>query len=691
MSISDMDLDLNNKIILISGENASGKSSIIDAISLCFISKKRSTSYQDYVKQGKEFATIALDCEVNNEPVHFDIQLNLVRGTAFQIALTYKNHIYNNKETEEIIESFGLDYYSDLMFSLQTDDDITKLTPGQRAYYLQKLLNFDFDEQKIILKKDLDQFDEILKKNNTELPLKQNYLEKEKSSIEELKIIKETEEDIKKIELEIAEREASLKEAEKNIEKLSSLNKKISELNQTLQSVDSTINTHVFVLKNIQDRIELNKRLQIENDDLTNQICANNSNIKIIEDTFRIRSSLKKEIENEIKDLSDSRLSLLGLRVEIDRLEKLYDEDSCPYCGQHTKATAEEQYLKYIKKQNVDNLLSNISTIMECKEEIYQKIADFEKRHKEDDAELKQVEDDIEVFEKEKIKINNNILTAKNKLNLNIETIKEKSFTEKDTDRVSKVIADNTNIKTTLEKQKETIQQQINKYSSLKISDISKEITLLKNRVYEYTTANKTNEDINKRNIKRNENIIAIQKEITELQERNSEVIKQKDTYEEAYKIFDKDLPNFMSIKACAALQDNINDFIQNIFPEYQVSLQASKKGCEFFYTVDKSIVETTKKNNSLINTKMSSGFEKALLSLAFKISLARMYSCNCLFLDEADGAADEENTQVLYESIIDSGYFDQLFLITHKNNIKEFVVNNYQAQIFEVNKGRLI
>jgi DNA repair exonuclease SbcCD ATPase subunit len=87
----------------------------------------------------------------------------------------------------------------------------------------------------------------------------------------------------------------------------------------------------------------------------------------------------------------------------------------------------------------------------------------------------------------------------------------------------------------------------------------------------------------------------------------------------------------------------------------------------------------------------MSSGFEKALLSLAFKISLARMYSCNCLFLDEADGAADEENTQVLYESIIDSGYFDQLFLITHKNNIKEFVVNNYQAQIFEVEKGRLI
>jgi DNA repair exonuclease SbcCD ATPase subunit len=259
MSISDLDLDFNNKVILISGANGQGKSSIIDAISLCFVSKKRSTSYQDYVQQGKEFAKIILDCIINNEPVNFDIQLNLIKGNPFQIALTYKGKTYHNKETEEIIESFGLNYYSDLIFSMQNDDDITKLTPAQRAYYLQKLLNFNFDEQKITLKKSMDQFEEILKVNNTEIPLKQNFLQKEKDSIEELKQLLETEEDIKNIKSILSKKELELVEAEKNLSKLSELNNQLNNINTRLFSDKEIVNVNTNLVHSIEKSLEKDK------------------------------------------------------------------------------------------------------------------------------------------------------------------------------------------------------------------------------------------------------------------------------------------------------------------------------------------------------------------------------------------------------------------------------------------------
>jgi DNA repair exonuclease SbcCD ATPase subunit len=691
MSISNMDLDFDNKVVLISGENGSGKSSIVDAISLCFISKKRSVSYQDYVQQGKEFAKIILDCEVNNEPVHFDIQLNLIKGNPFQIALTYKNQIYNNKETEQIIDSFGMGYYADIIFSMQNDADITEFTPAQRAYYLQKLLNFDFEEQKTKLKKDLDSFDDIIKTNNIEIPLKENSLKREQDSIEELKIVQQTEEEIKELQESIIEKETAFKEAEKNLDILTELNTKISSINKDIFTKRESVSFLDNNIKSMKSNIEENNRiLEKEKHLLTlekenkSKIFANN---KIIADN----EQLVAEIDNELKDLNSSYSILLGLKYEIERLDKLYDDGKCPHCGQETKGAAENQYVKYISSQKVpEGLLVNISSILECKEEILTRMLEYGKL--------------VNEKEKERVALLETN-TSKKASTMNYEREIKENFaiitlgkgriknlcTQEDIDKSTKKLEDESNILSLLLTEKEKVQTHIDSYSKIKITDLSKEIELLKNQVFSYNSLIATNNEIKKRNEKRNDNILSIQKEIEELKQRNIDVIKQKDSYEEAYKIFDKDLPNFMSIKACATLQENINDFIQNIFPNYEVSLQASKKGCEFFYTKDASIKASRKKNNYLLNAKMSSGFEKALLTLAFKISLAELYGCNCLFLDEADKSADEENTQLLYEHLVNLNTFDQIFLITHKDTMKELIINNYQAKVFEIEKGKLI
>jgi DNA repair exonuclease SbcCD ATPase subunit len=690
MCFSDAQFDFDNNIILISGQNGQGKSAVLEAISLALTSKKRSTSYQDYVKQGKESALIVLDCVINNEPVNFNIQINLVKGTTFQIDLTYKGKLYQNKETEEIIESFGLNYYSDLMFSMQAEDDITKLTPAQRAYYLQKLLNFDFDEQKIKLKKDIDQFDEIIKINKIEIPLKENSITREKDSMEGLKQVIETEEDISLIKENIITISAKLEEAEKNIDKLNLLNNQINEINNNLLNSKEKINEYNAKINSVKEQLEKNEKNKETIASLEKSKYSLLSTEKGYNEDLDKKNQLILEISNEIKDLSKTKLELLAVKYEIEKLEDLYDKDECPVCGQETKNVAEKYYVDYISKHK--DLINNTpDSILECKEIILNKLSTFEKQNKELESELENCNKEVSLLKEAIFNIKVSVDNTQNRIANNLTQINE-NYSNNTINNLKLNLEKETQFLNIFTTNKNKLQEEIKSYSNIKIGDIRSELELLKNRLFNYNNTINTNIEISKRNEKRNENITTLQKEIDVLIARNFELNKQKETFEEAYKIFDKDLPNFMAIKACATLQDKLNNFIQNIFPTYEVRLEASKKGCEFFYTKDNTIKENLKKkNNYMLNAKMSSGFERVLLTLAFKISLAELYNCDCLFLDEADGSADEDNSQILYEYLIDSGSYNQIFFITHKISIKDFVTNNYQAKVYEIENGAII
>jgi DNA repair exonuclease SbcCD ATPase subunit len=692
MSISNMDLDLTNKITLISGENASGKSSIIDAISLCFVSKKRSTSYQDYVKQGKEYAKIILDCKINNKPVNFDIQLNLVKGTAFDITLTYDGKVYHNKETEDIIKSFGLDYYSDLIFTLQNEQDITSLTPAQRAYYLQKLLNFDFEDQKITLKKELEQFAEIIKINNIEIPQKEQSIKREQSSFETKKQITQTEDDILKFKEQIKNKETELLEAEKSVKTLAELNRKIAAINSQILEKQSSINDLKRQANSINEVINNRKKYEARLVELSGDTEDLTKKANELLNEVQNAEQLEREINGELNDIGDNRLTLLAIKHEIDKLQEMYDAELCPYCGQKTRDIAEDKFITYIQKQDLpEELTINVSTISECQINIIDKLAEYGNLIETKEKEREVISSELSKLNDKRIHYN----VALDKLNHETlfvnQQLQGRIYNQSDIESIIKDITEEENIVTAITANKTNYENEIKKVSGVSISSINNELNSLRTVINNYSNTLLANEEIEKRNLQRKLNIVEIQKEIDELKNKNTEIIKQKDTYEEAYKIFDKDLPNFMSIKACAVLQENINDFIQNIFPNYEVSLQASKKGCEFFYTKNNTIKEGKKKNNYLINAKMSSGFEKALLTLAFKVSLAELYSCDCLILDEADGAANDDNAQLLYENLINENKFNQIFLITHKNTIKELVANNYNARVYEVENGSLI
>ena len=76
-------------------------------------------------------------------------------------------------------------------------------------------------------------------------------------------------------------------------------------------------------------------------------------------------------------------------------------------------------------------------------------------------------------------------------------------------------------------------------------------------------------------------------------------------------------------------------------------------------------------------NAKMASGFEKDLLSLAFKVALCKLYNLSFAFFDEADGHSSDKNAEKLFKSLFTNGLFEQVFLISHKSTVKDVVKSN--------------
>ena len=161
MSIDCLDLEFsNNQITAITGQNGSGKSSLIYAVALALTGYKKGESYKDYIKTGRDFAKVILETSLKGFPAIFDIEVNGDKKKAGTLnrKVTYKGKTYLNSEFSQFIESEGLEELETLMFMFQGYHDIIDLKPSERANLLKKLFKFEFPEIVDGLKKDQEQY-----------------------------------------------------------------------------------------------------------------------------------------------------------------------------------------------------------------------------------------------------------------------------------------------------------------------------------------------------------------------------------------------------------------------------------------------------------------------------------------------------------------------------------------------------
>lgn len=653
-NITDAELDLSSAVSLFVGDNGSGKTSVVDAIGLCLFEYKRSDTYADYIKSGKDNACIYFECEISNEPITFNITINKTGNTALEREVNFQGKVYHNSEVSTLLESLNLKYFSDIFCSMQNGKDITRLSPTERVAYIQKLLAFSFGPQ-----------------------------------------IKTTDDTIKQLTetiTELSTTNAALNQTIQNLEKqikplnnLDNLYSNIDEIKTKASQLQSYIVSKTAALRSNAAVAIVKDKINAEIVALTNELTLKNTKAAEIKLANESRTKTVNKISEVKAIISEYEVKINNIETKLNSLDTQYaaqettaqnksteyyaaeaqlnvcknnfdkvNHDKCPYCGQDISADnkahykqelddAEKATLKLQKDLSIEkdklNTLSNEKTSLLQEKMSLAALLDAQNNQ-------------LRSYETELVCIDNELTQLKPLLE-NINSIEQLIKEKQDL------------LKLENEKLLEIDNEEWNN-SQKQLSEYNQIITNYQRVVDENIHIQAANEALQK-------NIDLQRKTLDENIEKYTLLSDDLAVYKEAKQIFEKKLPQFIIIKTCKKIQNKLNELVQTIFPNLYIRLFYSKKGIEFFYSTS-GVTDEEADKDSMLPIKQASGFEKAILSICFKSVLCEAYDIPFVILDEVDAAASEENSRRFFDIVINGGLFQQSIIISHKIDIQDTI-----------------
>jgi len=650
-----------NSAIIITGDNANGKSAVCDALGVCFTEYRRGESYLDFIRKGKaECAVIHLDASINDEPIVFDITLSK-KGTPFQRIIKYKTKTYTNSECTSLLESLDMTYFSHVLFSMQGEDNITTLSPTQRAHVLYKLFNYDFVAYLEKVQAKLDELKAKVTFNETQI----DFLTKQKFDFQ-------TEDTLPFTQLDYEEKVHSLEVLSARKEAITKImlanNRVHTEMSQVNKELISRKSTYDIAEERITQHCNNKAKLEAEIALSAETISSSGTRLSTLEDNLKVArngnatiESQKKNIEATIAELREKIIHYEYDIKDFDRRKALVAEGRCDKCGQETTAL--------ISNESIATNVAVNASLKEARNTLAQTSAKLPPLQASYTASTR----DVARLEAEIAQCKVNAQTATKKVSDGADrlTALEASYDAiiKNRDGVKKLLD---------EKQKEhdDLSAKLLVYSEEEMRKVTADASVLDADTKSYSNTlykNSLVKEANERLMQAQKDNGLKQTEARKIIQETSAIIH---TYTEVKTLLEKNLPNYLVVKTCAKLETEINEFIQTVFPNMRVKLYQSKKGVEFFYLPD--IIENppSSEKTSWISVRMASGMEKQALSLAWRVALAKAYNLSILLLDEVDSAASEESSELMFKSLIQNSYFDQLLIITHKKDVKDAIVS---------------
>lgn len=668
--VSHAEFDFSeDKTVLLIGKNGQGKSSILSAIALCLTGETRGTAFKDLIKLGKDDGYVKLNALINNKPLDIEVTLHIKNGRVRTIK--YEDKIYINTDANDLIKSLEIDFYADIMLSIQgKSEDITNQGPAERKYYLQKLLNFEFAEKLKPYKEKVENLNSTIDEIEKSININEKLITQKNKEIQEEIDFFFTDDDIIKLQSEIGGLTSEIDNFSGNISKKNNLLNELSKLKSQCSDLNNEKSQNFIKIKNLNEK-------KAEYDNLENEISASSTKITQEENLLK-----KYIIENEdfkkildshkevLKEAQDEKNKLDYELKDIKKKKDLLSKGKCPTCGNEFTSTEIEDVEKsYIEiSEKCERAAANIKSL-----EINVAAASVD--YNNSTFSINNANSSINSEKRQK-----SYLESKLKSKPDFSNIESLENRNKEID--SMVNLKNSEIATKENEIKE-IDKALSDYSR-----INKELKEKQDLLNSYNNSILKNSLILQNNKKIRESIILMEEQIKNNMSSLESYRKSLLSYTDCIDIFEKAFPNYLIVKTCSKLERAINNFIQTIFPEMEVRLFQNKQGVEFFYTPEKSKVKKWIKEN-LLNAKNASGFEKAALSMSFKVALLKAYDIPFAFLDEVDSAADDENSESMFKAIISNNIFEQIFIISHKSSVRDSIVTIApKAKVYYVSNG---
>lgn len=665
MNISEANFVFDDNMNFIYGQPASGKSALFDAMRITLSTYKRSSTYGEYVKQGEDNASITLKADIYGKLATFTTTINRVKGNACKRHLEYDGESFEDSQVEEWLKSRNIDYHAKLAFAMQNEVNIVEIGSAERLTYIQKLFKFDFKAKKDKLMASKKEVEDKINELNSQIA-------GNRSTIEHLSIEQKTEErklsdEVKKqYEAQIAEQTKLIRANQSIIDKANAIKDEINSYGKEVLNYSNLIMQEESIIASETEKENEIKTLVNEIADLEKIINASSAELE----------SLKKDVDNWttqkteiIENLTEHNTHKIEIEADIKNVKAKLDlvsQGKCPTCGQPTTDldnTLDEQLEKLMNE--LDREILEIDRLSLQKKEIENSFNLAQTKYNTRNLDL--------------AGSNSNLTAKRNRLNSLKDRVSPKHVCD---------ISDAMAKKQSLLDLQNAKQKELEQYKAIKsVSELLDEIEPLKKAIDEDNIIIEKNTVIIKTNSENKakcaELKIANEKLLDEVVTLNNKV----SSIKEAYEMVNKTLPKYISKRICDSLQDKINKFIHRVFPKYEVKLNVNDKGCDLLYTKDKTVVD--EKRNKYLKADMSSGLERYILSLAFKVSLAESYKLDLFVGDEIDQSANDQDAKVLTDMLINSKSFKQLFIISHKNAILDHITENYKCNVYKAEDGK--
>lgn len=697
-------LAFKDGIIVFSGDNGEGKSTFLQAISMVLYNHFPQ-SLKEYVRWGSDAFTVIVEFEY--------------LGKCYETTLTYHLKKESSRTLKEIRVANGVEidstsgvvqFLAELLdprravastIAFEHEVDLIKTTPAERREYLKKIFDFDFKEQIDVVDALLDQATADSHTLRSEINLLKDY-RFDLHPLEPLPFSQEQFDAYTKEKEQISDKIQEVRGA------ISSLEKKKEELVSLKEELTKAKGNRVDATECIEAK---ESQLAIQKDQLSS--LSGDIDVSDIESKYQklkwdlqtdidtltqlqkdMKESLEKPLEGRDKDLIDkegldlkSKVSVL--RSDFARKQKEYEqlkEGICPLCN-HEITPSEQEHLKTELQEISDTIIQHESRLEELREERKARV-EQEKLVQIQQSKFDEVEKKLFIVttefnslsDKEKQEIlhkQKEIQQKKEYLEGSVKTI-EQAIQEKkkllyeyilpQIEKVEKSIATFTN-------EVESVDALIEERNKLHLA-----LQDVQYKLEKYQTVisqNQTKEEFNKKLQEDEKNRdIKVKKKSEELATKENSITQ----FELEKKILSKELPSFIISRKVGELKKYVNEFLNKVYPKYAITVKETRNALSIYYGETEADVRT------------ASGFEKQIFSFAYKYALGKMQNYGILFLDEVDSSASDANSRKFYDTLGNMGdHFDQIFVISHKEEAKELLLNDFSAQVFSVENGQYV
>lgn len=714
-NITEIEIDDFKRINVFVGENGQGKSSCLEAVGFLF-TNSLDEKLEEYIRWGQD--KFIIEANFTHNGITYQYEVEVGKGTKRRLVVNDSEEFFNSEATKYLADIIDpqLAAYSAISEQGKTTQLLFQ-KPSERLKTIKQILKYDsiFDAVENI-KEDIKLKHSDVEKIDTELNvlttrsysmMNEAELKKQVEEDENIEVLLKEQTD-QKIQFEINKKEKENYEAELKLynekkekkakfeESIATFKKQITEqVHEDYKEYDDTELKSLITLKEDQtvEKINYEKDLKSWNEaqvslaSLGQTITVLNKELSeiVIERiaVCKFNEDSVKEIQQKIVDTD------INLGKYKEKLE-LIKQGKCPTCGkdfvedpkQIEESIVTWQRLREDLVKEKENIIKEIDTYKQALE-----------KQKEKQNAKKNIQDKISFYESESEK------------HLNV--IKPDEFDYNAFENLLKQIKEQEEIKAEIDLKKQQHVEALNKIKSLEdkivfyeneiksIGDITepvkptiKEISFDENyyeslkkrqavkqqKIQEYQRAVDFNEKVKKEQSEDKAKLALHEK-------KKEDLLKEISILSETRNVLEKDFSSYCIDKSIGFIRDKMNQFFQQTYNKYNVTVKQDKNSVTFFYSGVNGVESPC---------TMSSGAEKSILSIANRIALMSLQDLNMFLLDEVDAELSSDNSVNLFTQLFNQSHIEQFFCITHCEQTKEYFESLNDCNIFEIVNGEI-